>query len=135
MACLLRVRGILFDPGAFLKGAAVSPATIWQRGQPRLSTREDRKVHGDAGFTLEISNADGYALSTQVQDATAFLERNSQELNRLKEFPGLEDIVIDFCVFRKRGIVAATYSLGSELITVAGKLGIQIDVSEYEVDE
>jgi hypothetical protein len=77
-----------------------------------------------------VSETDG-DLSLQCKDAVAFLHQNDVELHRLAEFPGAADRRLDFGYYRQ-DVAVQCYYLTPELLALAGRLGVGIELSLYE---
>jgi hypothetical protein len=75
--------------------------------------------------TREISD-----LSGQVEDAVGFLRENEQELRRLRNFPGLERMDLDFPV-EDRDVVFQRDAFPYPLLSLLGGLHIGLIVSRY----
>lgn len=78
---------------------------------------------------MDVSDIDG-DLSRQAGDAIFFLRRHQTEFGRLAKFPGLTDRRLDFGYDRRDVIIQCDY-LPPELLTLAGELGIGIELSLY----
>ena len=110
--CVLRVGGEGFDAPQFLLGTSLRPYQV-----------------GGECFKLSVSEADGDDLSTQVADATAFLNMNFATLEGLSGVKA----TLDFGVFARdfSRFPAQITRLPSELLRLAGLLGIDIELSHY----
>jgi hypothetical protein len=75
--------------------------------------------------TREISD-----LSGRVEDAVGFLTENEQELRRLRDFPGLERMELDFPV-EDRDLVFQRDAFPYQLLSLLGGLHIGLIVSRY----
>ena len=127
--CVLRASGAKFLPAEFLARSSFRPCNVFHAGAPRGGA----SVWTTSGFTVEVSAASGEELDTQIEDALAFLHRHSDELNRLANMNELEDLRLDFGVSRKNGFLQSSY-LPPELVRLAGKLNIGIEISIYGAD-
>jgi len=70
----------------------------------------------------------------QVEESIDFLRSNREELLRLKTFEGVEDLRLDFGVSRRKTIGQYQF-LPSELVTLAGELGLGLEISIYGSDD
>jgi hypothetical protein len=77
-----------------------------------------------------VSDADFHEFPKQVVATTAFLLAESDEIHRLRTFPGLEDLILDFGIER-RDVAVQSDHLPADLIRAAGALGLGIDLSQY----
>ena len=131
MGCVLRVFGSAFDSEAFLKGSKLSPSKVWRRGEP--SAVAGRGAHESSGMNVAVSEADMKNLGQQASDAMAFMNANKAELVRLLSFPGLDEGRLDFAVSWRGDVVTHTDYLPTELVRLAGELGLGIEISHYPV--
>src|SRR6185295_4997963 len=83
----------------------------------------------DSGLSLDVSSADG-DFDAEIAVAIAFLSIHEAELRRLRDFPGVTDVRLDFGYYR-RDVAAQCDYLPPELLARAGKLGIGIELSLY----
>ena len=127
--CVLRASGAKFLPAEFLARSSFSPCNVFHSGEPRNRA----SVWNTSGFTVEVSAASGEEFDKQIEDALAFLHRHSDELNLLANMNELEDLRLDFGVSRKHGFLQSSY-LPPELVRLAGKLNIGIEISIYGAD-
>ncbi len=125
--CVLRVSGKDFAVDAFLVGSTLQPYRIHHCGEMRR--RAGAFLH--SGLSVDISEADGQ-LAEQVSDAIRFLTQHESELHRLRNFPGVTDLRLDFGYYYRD--VAAQYDyLPPEFLARAGGLNIGIELSLYHV--
>ena len=125
--CVLHVTGEDFDVDAFLAESRLRPGRVHRRGEAR---RHDRPFPC-SGLSLDVSEADG-RLRDEVSDALVFLTRHESELRRLRSFPGVTDLRLDFGCYR-RDVPAQFEYLPPELLALAGNLDIGIELSLYHV--
>ena len=127
--CVLRVTGDDFQAEKFLEGSTLAACNIFRKGQPKAKNR----VWDTSGITFVVSDASGEDFARQVLDAIEFLKSNRHELSRLRGFSGVKGIKLDFGVYRKDGFLQSSV-FPPELITLAGNLGIGIELSIYGED-
>jgi hypothetical protein len=99
---------------------------VFHKGECKAKNR----VWKSSGITVVVSDASGDDLARQVQDAIEFVRENQKELSRLRSFDGLEDMELDFGVYRKDGFLQSS-AFPAELIALAGNWGIGIELSIY----
>jgi hypothetical protein len=128
--CVLRASGDFFDPKLFLNDSALAPGNVFQKGERKAQDRS----WTTSGFTVVVSEASGDDLAEQIQDAIEFLRVHNEEVVRLRRFEGLDGVDLDFGVNRKNGFLQSSY-LPPELVTLAGALGVGIEISIYGEDE
>jgi hypothetical protein len=135
MSCVLRADGSDFLVDRFLEGSELTPCTVYRMGEPRFTAiRSQGKVHESSGFHVSVSDSDFDNLHGQIQDAISFLEKNKVELERLRTFPGVERLTLDFGIAR-RDISAQYDYFPPELLYLAGSLGVGIELSQYPVED
>jgi len=81
-------------------------------------------------MNVSVSAREFSDLTGQIEDAIQFLIDNAQELNRLRDFPGLERIEVDFPV-ADRDVAVQRDAFPNQLISLLGKLRIGLVVSHY----
>jgi hypothetical protein len=128
VSCTLRAIGEGFDVEAFLRESPFSRATAFHKGEPRAAASGNGGQHGASGFTLPVSNASADDLAAQVDDATEFLRIHEEELRRLSQFPGLQEVCLDFAIRRRDGAVQIDV-FPAELLWQAGALDIDLVVT------
>ena len=126
--CVLHVTGDAFDVDAFLAESNLCPYRIHRRGE----IRRRAETFSDSGLSLDISSADG-ELTKEINDAIQFLSTHELELRRLHGFLGVTDLHLDFGYYRRE--VAGQFEyLPPELLLLAGRLGIGIQLSLYSAE-
>lgn len=133
MPCsVLRVYGTNFDVEGCLASSDLVVDAIHRRGERRSAN----SVHEMSGFTVLVSEADGNQFQQQVQDAIAFLRSRSLELARLRSYPGVEGVTLDFgCDFPFKRVCGRFYSLPHELLTECAALRVEVEISVYGVGQ
>jgi hypothetical protein len=126
--CVLRASGIKFDVDSFLKTSSFKADVVYRKGQRRRPA--SRGAQTASGFNVEISDSDDPQV--QVEKALAFVRKHHDELLRLVRFGGIEDVILDLACPQKE-FVARTARLPAELLTAAGALGMDVQVSFYLV--
>ena len=129
--CVLRAWGKNFDVDRFLKRSPWKPCAIFRRGEKRGIL--GNKKNAESSFNLGVSEASWLDLAAQVRDATKFIQKHKSELRRLKRFPGVEGVVLDFPVEDRMSENKMTYTIQipEAFIQVAGGAGLSIEVSIY----
>jgi hypothetical protein len=127
---VLIASGDYFEPQRFLGDSAFVPCNIFRKGERKAQNRS----WTCSGFTVVVSEASGDDLGQQIQDAIEFLRTHKKEVVRLRRFEGLDGVDLDFGVNRKNGFLQSSYP-PPELVTLAGALGVGIEISIYGEDE
>jgi hypothetical protein len=134
MSCVFRANGSNFLVDSFLEGSDLVPCAVYRKGEPRFSaSKSQEKVNKSSGLQVDVSEADFDNLHGQIQDAISFMQKHKTELERLCKFPGVEGVSLDFGIAR-RDVVAQYDYFPPELLYLAGRLGIGIELSQYPVE-
>jgi hypothetical protein len=132
MECILRVSGTHFQPDEFLKTSPLVAVKVWRKGEMRMQVKGNVMRKG-SGINVSVAEADG--LTKQIEGVVPFLRSNKQELSRLRAFPGVEFLVLDFAVAWRDDLVAQTDHLPLALLNLCSEIGLNIDVSHYSVSD
>lgn len=127
--CVLHARGEQFAVDAFLAESSLAPYQVHRRGEPIQSVTRPGRHYEDSGFSLDASAADG-DLEAECAEVLQFLRTHASELARLAQFPGVNDIRLDFGYYRRKSFCQCDY-LPPELLLLAGSLRIGIELSLY----
>jgi hypothetical protein len=131
MSAVIKASGEEFDVDAFLAGCTLPVCTFYRRGERRISGSQSKKDRQTAsGVHVVASGADFDEFPKQVAEAAAFLRVHSKELLRLRSFPGVQMVNINFGVERRDAFVQSDH-LTHELVGLAGSLGMGIVFSIY----
>jgi hypothetical protein len=131
MSAVLRAYGADFDVDVFLAGFTLPVCAVKRRGEPVApASRPHGRVHERSGVHVVVSDADFEEFPRQVEDATAFLRAEFEQIRRLCHYPGVEGVTLDFGIARRDVAVQCDY-LPPELVQVAGSLGLGIELSQY----
>ena len=135
--CVLRVSGKQFDADRYLALSGLEAIKVFRRGEPRFASNPEGKLNDLSGFNVEVSDASWEGVSEQVEDAVAFLKENRDAIRMLRSAPGVEDMSLDFPVdlrIDRVNIVSQLDYFPPELISLAGALGLGIEISVYPRD-
>jgi hypothetical protein len=131
MSAVLRAYGADFDVDAFLAGCTLPVCAVKRRGEPVCpASRPDGRSHERSGVHVSMSNAGFGEFARQVAEATTLLQSEAEQVRRLCQFPGVEDVTLDFGISRRDVPVQCDY-LTPELVRAAGSLGLAIELSQY----
>jgi hypothetical protein len=131
MGCVLRVSGKRFDVDAFLSQSQLEPLTVWHHGEPRAPSSSPTGLqNASSGMNVSVSTRVFSDLQGQINDSIGFLRTHSEELLRLKVFPGCESIEIDFPL-EDRDVAVQTDILPPDLLSLLGSLGMTLAISRY----
>ena len=131
MSCILRVWGADLAVDALAIATPLTPYRLSRKGEHRHNSARqfDRSSAHFSVSDLDLDEFEG-----QVGETIRFLEQHSAELKRILAFPGVEGAVLDFGL-AWRDVAAQVDRLPAALITLAGNLGIGIELSHYSVSE
>ena len=135
--CVLRVSGKHFDVDGHLTPSGLAPYKVFRAGEPRWNSRPDGERHEVSGFAVDVSRGSRSSLAGQASDAVAFLKQHGDALTVLRAAPGVEDMRLDFPLDLRidRETVMAQYDyFPPELVSLAGALGLGLELSIYPVD-
>jgi hypothetical protein len=86
-----------------------------------------------SGLTVPVSQCEFNDFQGQVRDSISFLRVNKDELLRVRSFPGVDGMLLDFSVDR-RDVLVQSQSFPSELVALAGEFGLGLELSIYRSD-
>jgi hypothetical protein len=135
MSAVLRAYGTDFDVDAFLIGCTLPVCAVKRRGEPVSPVSQPNgRRHEWSGVHVSASDAEFDQFPQQVEEATEFLRAHTEQLRRLRDFPGVEGVTLDFGVAR-RDVPVQCDHLPAELVRLAGALGLGIELSQYPAQE
>lgn len=130
MSCVLRAQGADFDVDEFLATSPLKALVVVPRGHERTQGVRRTVRHETSGMNISISTREFSDLTGQIEDAIRFLSDNNQELKRLRDFPGVERLDIDFPI-DERDVVFQSDAFPWQLLALMGERGIGLIVSRY----
>jgi hypothetical protein len=128
MSCVLRASGSNFDVDEFLKTSTFDVLTLFRRGEVQSPTSSVTRKSEYSGMNVSVSAREFSELRGQIDDAVEFCSENGRELKRLREFPGLEKMDIDFPI-EDRDVVFQRDAFPHQLLLLLGELGIGLIIS------
>jgi hypothetical protein len=128
MGCVLRVAGEGLDVDAFFQQSSLQPLAVYRVGDKGFPKSRGPCIQ--PGFNVSVSDAEMSELDIQIKDAIAFLNSNNIELLRLRDFPGAENLVLDFGV-EQIDVPIQGNRFPAELLRLAGAMNIDLQVSRY----
>jgi hypothetical protein len=128
----LRVSGADFDVDAFLRESDIAPAIVFRRGQPKFpGSPTNGRVLDHSAMHIGVSDAEFGNIEQQTRETLQFLADNLAELERLKSYPGVEGLELDFAVNGNDDAFVESYRFSPELLEHMARLGITLCVSRY----
>lgn len=132
MSVTFRASGTHFDVDAFLRESDIAPAAVFRRGQPRFpASQPDGQVLDHSGINVSVSDVEFGNIEQQTRDTLQFLADNLEEVARLKMYPGVEGLELDFAVMGNDEVFVESYRFAPELLRVIADLGVTLCVSRY----
>jgi hypothetical protein len=132
--CVLRAGGPNFEVDVFLATSSLEVIRVRRKGEPRFASKPDGPRSERSGFNAGVSSKGWNDLPGQIDDAKAFLSEYEAELQRLRSFPGVDGVAIDFPMNLRIGtndIAVQSDRFPADLLLAAGRLGIDIVMTTY----
>lgn len=131
MGCVLRAAGERFDVDSFLRQSSLRPLAVYRLGDSGFI--KSRGPCAQSGFNVSVSDAERSEIDVQIQHAIAFLHSNNIELVRLRDFPDVEDLVLDFGVEQidQNDFPIQGTRFPAELLRLAGALNLDLEISRH----
>jgi hypothetical protein len=129
MACILRISGETLAIDELLVSVPLKPCSIYRKGQP-TSTRPNARNAMTSGMNIVVSEADFDAFKTQLAESEAFLQSNYDSLQKLVNWPGVEEMRLDFGI-EMRNVYSQCDYFPASLVKLAGSLGLGLELSQY----
>jgi hypothetical protein len=85
-------------------------------------------------MNISVSIREFSDLRGQIDDAIRFLSNNDQELQRLRDFPGLEEMELDFPV-EERDVAVQSDAFPAQMLSLLSGLRIGLVVSRYPASD
>ena len=133
MPCMLIIAGVdlsIDEP----REIDLIPDSTWEKGSPRIPSRPSGKLNSDAGAKYFVSDADFDDFDVQKTDAISFLLKNEKRIKALMKIPSVESATLDFGISR-RDVAAQFDYFQPELVRIAGKLGLGLELSQYSIND
>ncbi len=87
----------------------------------------------ESTFNYTVSEADGDHVPQQIEDAERFMRSHLDDLIDLLSYDGVESSILDFGWELTKDARFPWNRFPSSLLTLCGKVGLDIDVSIYRV--
>jgi hypothetical protein len=134
MSALLRASGTDFDVDAFLADSSFIAKVVYRKGEPRYPANDPEGRKNDrSGINIEVSGVDFDNVELQFKEAFYFMRDHADELSRLRDFDGVEDLCIDFgAEIHPPGY--SSFRFPFPLLGMAGKFNVDLELSVYPTD-
>ena len=130
MACFLRVSGKDLDIDSLLSKISLTADRVWYKGTPRFKNEPNEDLLPLSGASFLTSNEDMGNFDAQADETTQFICKNLNDIHTLVNYNNVEEVAIDFAIELRDTAIHSDY-LTPELIKIAGKAGIGIELSHY----
>lgn len=131
--CVLRVRSKTSRVEELVQASGLKAIVIHKKGQPRVPGAST--LSRSSGFNVNVSNADGI-LERQTRDAVRFLKNHARGLARMRRCRAFGGMILDFGVYDRATDDQPwpSYRLPMSLVELAGKHGVELELSFYGVE-
>lgn len=135
-SCILRVSGKKYDPIPDLEKTELAPHPYkaWCSGDKVHPNSSIKRKYEYGGFSCEAADTKSEKLSKQIKKTIKFLKNNESNLKSLFSNTAIEQKTLDFQINLR--INKKTWGqfdrFPPELLFLAGKLGIGIEISLYK---
>jgi hypothetical protein len=128
--CVLRIQSKTRNVEVLVKASGLKPTIIHRKGQPRVPG--GTRLSTESSFNVDVSRANG-TIDKQALDAIRFLKRHTGRLGRLRRCKSFGGMTLDFGLWNRatEDRPWPSYRLPATLIELAGKHGIEIELSFY----
>ena len=137
MSCILTLSGRNFDVDVFTDTTKLRPYRKSYKGQPKFKSKPDGEKLTSSSMSIETSKAEFDNFKKQIDDTITFLKRNKEKLGHVALTKGIESAVLNFGIdlrIDKKKVLTQSDTFPSELLKLAGDLGLDIELSIYPVD-
>ena len=134
MSCILTIRGKNLDVEDFIQKSGLEPYKKFFKGEPRIRTKPAGKKHPFSGLSIQASDAEFNQLDKQIEDTIHFLRSNKEKLQYITSTKEVDFATLDFAIEIRIDMERVVYQFEhfpSELLKLAGSLGIGLDISLY----
>ncbi|MEE9345496.1 MAG: hypothetical protein V3U88_07805 [Methylococcales bacterium] len=128
MSCILRISGEELNIDEMLQLNSLTYDQVWRKEEPCSITG---KLNISSGIQFVVSDADFESFIIQRSDAIKFLEKNMDAILKMVQFPNVQDKILDFGVSITEGNVSVMSYLSPELVDLAAKCALGVEISCY----
>jgi hypothetical protein len=132
-SCDLIVRGTDFNVDLYLNVSTLKATKVFHRGEPTGSRLHPSVT--SSGFRIDICATAEDQLDVQIRKATNFLKAHGEDLRKLAEFPGVEEIELSIGLFWLSDTMCYPISLPPDFLFVAGKHGVLVTLNVFATSE
>lgn len=127
--CVLRIETTTVGVDSAIKASGLRPIAVFRKGTPKVPGAST--LSRASGFNVDVSRNED--LKRQVPAAARFLRRHALGLRRLRRSKAFVGMVLDFGEWYRATVDQPwpTYHFPAVLVELAGKHGIEIELSLY----
>ncbi|SFH51581.1 hypothetical protein [Pedobacter insulae] len=132
--CLLKVYSVTNSFKSFEKITKIPVYSTSEKGE-QLGN-ESNNIRIDHKISFDVSEKDWDDFDGQVEDAIIFLAKHFDNLEQLFKTHNVTKAYLDFPIYSRLNteIVNQNNNLPKELIVIAGKLNLGIEMAIYSID-
>ena len=137
MPCNLVILGKNFDIDAFLVKSKLRGFTKIYKGEPRFKSKPEGQKVEHSSIAIQTSKANFHELDKQIKDTIRYLKRHKDKLCYIKQFKEIDVALLDFGInlrIDRKKVLLQSDRFPSELLKLAGELGLDIELSIYPID-
>jgi hypothetical protein len=133
MSCMIKISGADLDIDKLLVNTTLIVDKSYHRGEQRQKINP-KKLNKESGASFIVSLAYFDEFEAQKNGARIFLSDNREAIRKIMAWPGVDGACLDFGI-KKRDVAVQVDCLDSELLKLAGDLGIGIELSQYRCED
>ncbi|MGX5174337.1 hypothetical protein ACUR5C_09985 [Aliikangiella sp. IMCC44653] len=132
--CILRINSDTYSFKKFAEETKIPVYSVYDKGEFR--NKKKTRVCREYTLSFDVSEKDWDDFPGQVTDALEFLSKYYNELSTLLVMTESVDAYLDFPIYSRLNeeIVNQNDHLPKELIAIAGRLNLGIEMSQYAKD-
>ena len=137
MPCNLVILGKNLDIDAFLAQSKLRGFARIYKGEARFKSQPDGKKVEHSRVAIQTSKAGFDELDKQIKDTIRHLKRHKGQLSYIKHVKEIDLALLDFGInlrIDKKKVLLQSDRFPSELLKLAGEIGLDIELSLYPID-
>jgi hypothetical protein len=127
---MLHISGSELDIDSLASLINITPNKIWKKGELRRSNNPTKGIWDNSGLSSVVSEAEFNELTKQIEEVISYIKSNRESFEHMSSYPGVDQKLFDFGIERRDVPVQCDY-FPPELVTLAGKYGFGIELSQY----
>jgi hypothetical protein len=105
----LRITGENLDVDSLLAEIDLKPWRVWRKGECRKIGRREGECYSFSGVSFYASDAPLDDVDTQFVAATDYITENREAFEKIKMFPGIGEITLDFGIELRKILINSDY--------------------------